>query len=116
MECVISHLTSHTPHLYSRFAQVPNARLGHVQASLAAALALCICHSELVAGQEQHAVLAAKAEAVGQGVLEVVTGVLVGAHVQMDAFVLIEHVPRGMNHLVLQGLHGNNSLESAGGT
>ena len=32
-----------TAYWYSRYAQVPNARLGHVQASLTAALALRIC-------------------------------------------------------------------------
>ena len=60
----------------------------------------------LVAGQEEHAVLAAEAEAVGQGVLEIVARVLVGADIQVDAFVLVEHVLGRMDHLVLQRLHG----------
>ena len=38
-----NHCLLSTVYLYSRFAQVPNARLGHVQASLTAALALRIC-------------------------------------------------------------------------
>ena len=34
----------HSVKLYFRFAQVPNARLGHIHASMAATLALRICH------------------------------------------------------------------------
>ena len=69
----------------------------------------------LVAAEEQHAVLATEAEAVGHGVVERVAGVLVGAHIEVDAFVLVEHVRGRMNHLILQGLHGDDGFESTGG-
>ena len=37
----------HLVKLYFRYAQVPNARLGHIHASMAATLALRICPPEL---------------------------------------------------------------------
>ena len=69
----------------------------------------------LVAAEEQYAVLATEAEAVGHGVVERVAGVLVGAHIEVDAFVLVEHVRGRMNHLILQGLHGDDGFKSTGG-